>query len=812
MHVLHAIVPLPYLLEHSFLACHSNMSSSSDDEGFLGPMHHASSDDEGFLGPLDDHGHVAQIVQHGVDEGRLGPLDDHIVQHGADEGFGGPLDDHGHVVQHVAEPEEEEHGFLDIAVVVHEEPVAQEPPTNALKLCLKGVKGQNRSQVQHTLNAANMRYAKLKKAVERERAAEKDRVVALANSLQHAALRTSAKVLVRSNRSQHTTLCICSPGASAGAGRLSSYSWMKLAFDDPHVADRALSRRYAMDPKTVREAIVLMGYMVLKTSACLLNMLGYLVTEGVPRIGIGMPFAMWTLCWDETSRLLILPLAPFAVQQRRSLWHVLVSTSELEVVWSRSCLTGKTYLHRTFSIPRANCALISTDAGCIHEGLFNYPAAKSHADGVKRVLSAASLSSIHFGLDAAAPNIRLLNFKMPELSAALPRTLVSYLTCCLHGNDLIKGHIMKDFIEDVSKLYAVNSLCKQGSNFLRVLHFVPKAIDSLLVCEKGTPPHDEVQDEFKSEFLSYIDLHDSQQKKSHAHGKTKRQQHRNRVSAMARQAYLDAWQTVFLILNCSWFTHPWWHVCSGPQCCNNYDRRVTVAKLTRALLLTVFLAMPTSPELGKWTKLGPALDNVYHGKAVGGIQGVAVKMAFEGGNTQLPSWMAANDVDGAYMEECHWQALRGKRAKASVSVLTEGTSMTRITVLTIAVEPIRALMRVFFAFAGVEKDNCDSSGQSDSSVAPGLVVFTSCSSPIHMMLRYVSSFLSMRGSKRVLLVMQICQCKSFSEFWTVHKSTALLLRRTFMAVGSWIFLRRSNVTTWRCSLICFAFGHLSGMP
>ena len=80
---------------------------------------------------------------------------------------------------------------------------------------------------------------------------------------------------------------------------------------------------------------------------------------------IDLSFAMWGLCHDETSRLLTLTLPlPFATQQRRSSWHVLVSTSTFDVLWSTANTEnlGMIQKHWCFDVARPNVPLMSTTA------------------------------------------------------------------------------------------------------------------------------------------------------------------------------------------------------------------------------------------------------------------------------------------------------------------------------------------------------------------------------------------------------------------------------------------------------------------
>jgi hypothetical protein len=119
-------------------------------------------------------------------------------------------------------------------------------------------------------------------------------------------------------------------------------------------------------------------------------------------------------------------------------------------------------------------------------------------------------------------------------------------------------------------------------------------------------------------------------------------------------------------------------------------------------LRTVFVSCPTSPELGKWTKFGPAVDHVLMGTLVFRILGAAFNLAFASGSTGNVAQATLADAEASFSEEKHWQAVKGVRAKTTVSLLTDRLSTSRIVCLAVASEPVRALLRVLLHYSSAE--------------------------------------------------------------------------------------------------------------
>ena len=55
---------------------------------------------------------------------------------------------------------------------------------------------------------------------------------------------------------------------------------------------------------------------------------------------------------------------------------------------------------------------------------------------------------------------------------------------------------------------------------------------------------------------------------------------------------------------------------------------MSVIRISKALIQYIFHTPPTSPEIGKWTKIGPTLDRVSIGMGTHGIYAAVFEAAF----------------------------------------------------------------------------------------------------------------------------------------------------------------------------------------
>ena len=336
-----------------------------------------------------------------------------------------------------------------------------------------------------------------------------------------------------------------------------------------------------------------------------------------------------------------------------------------------------------------------------------------------------------------------------ELSEAygLAGVLFSDMPCSLHQNDIVKAQVIKPFLSTVSRMYDVCSLCNMGANFFRILNLLLVVVDRLLIIKKGEEPRMNAAEEaLKAEIFNYVELHvaapEVQRARRYEQGKLGHLRGQRRPASFV----LDAWSSLLGFAR-GWFGDLMIHYCKDFSCCNGFTRRTTIAKLVKLLLATVFVSQPTSPELGKWTKFGPANDRLVLATLTFGVYGAAFSTAF--GKQAADANNVRGDVvgDATYVREMHWHQLKGVRAEVACRFLNDRSELVKLCIFAVASEPFRMLMRIFFVYAR-SNPSAPGSGDAQRASPPPLTNFTSVSlSPITSLLQYVSSFISGDGSR-----------------------------------------------------------------
>lgn len=199
---------------------------------------------------------------------------------------------------------------------------------------LKGVRPRDRSAAQHIAMGLHMRAAKAAKRQQQNTEQHNQRMVALAETLQHAALRVSAKLVVKSGAQKSGPMSLMIRSCSGAQGSLSAHAWMRICFSDMVSPDRAVARSLSVSGKTVRTAIALMCGVVMRLTESLYQRCLF-SARAASRVGHRLDFCSYVLSWDETSRVLCFPLKGLGQNQSRSNWHVCVSAACLDLVWER---------------------------------------------------------------------------------------------------------------------------------------------------------------------------------------------------------------------------------------------------------------------------------------------------------------------------------------------------------------------------------------------------------------------------------------------------------------------------------------------
>ena len=480
---------------------------------------------------------------------------------------------------------------------------------------------------------------------------------------------------------------------------------------------------------------------------------------------------------------------------------VCVSLSSLSFLWGDGQSGMKWHVQ---SVVRPNVALMSTNWLCLLEALFLHPAVRELSQSALHLCAAARVSFVHFGRDNASSNSKAVDHKTSELAQLYDNMLISDKVCSLHSNDLVKGAILAQTMTTVSALYSIAALCGMGCNFVRVIAAVFRVVEQLLIVLPGPGPPPVAAHEYAHELLAFANLH--------YEGGARARKQKRRVGpakssvisteeSLAKRRFRTAGEALYSLLNGSmWQPHVLFHHCRSPACCNTWSRKVSVVRISRALIEFIFHTPPTSPEIGKWTKIGPTLDRVSIGMGTHGIYAAVFEAAFAAtkasraksastGSTlgQLQD-LAEQSHDHEFLQETRWSEVRSKRAVKSVAFLTNPRSAVDVWLLSLALEPVRIIMRVLFICC--RQDPSCASQKAEH--RPALFMFANKhASPVVAMLQYVSTFLSDGSVSRITVLVRLLGCESLADMFRQHMDVVSHCRQLMLVTYTW--LHRRNV-------------------
>lgn len=206
-------------------------------------------------------------------------------------------------------------------------------------------------------------------------------------------------------------------------------------------------------------------------------------------------------------------------------------------------------------------------------------------------------------------------------------------------------------------------------------------------------------------------------------------------------------------------------------------------------LCPILRQAPASPELAKWTKLGPLLDRLLLGRAIHSAYGAAFSAAFSATSRAAPLPAQVADADHAYLNEQCWSQVAGKRAKTTLKFLTDQEATLRMCILSLIYEPARVLVRIFFAWSSEY-------ALRGSWHFPGICSMTTARySPLVSMLQYISTMSSELYGGRVQMILHMVGEGTVRGFWQRHRSLALLLAESWLTMSSWLWVRLQDIGT-----------------
>lgn len=195
----------------------------------------------------------------------------------------------------------------------------------------------------------------------------------------------------------------------------------------------------------------------------------------------------------------------------------------------------------------------------------------------------------------------------------------------------------------------------------------------------------------------------------------------------------------------------------------------------RAFLLRT---LPVIPNSSKWTKQGPAVDQLLGLYWVHGLLPKLISRAFAG----MVAVTLDTTHDQAFLEEVEWRQVAGSRLKRSQAFVLDASTQPTLTVLALVKEGHRSLTCAFLKCA----KRLQNPGR-----PPRLLNFvTPAFSPVHVVLQYDSMLLRGVGSRLGLLYFAHGY-DSLQEWLTSESGRAYgeMLLRCLLCSSSWLYRR-----------------------
>ena len=671
---------------------------------------------------------------------------------------------------------EHSHGDGDTILVLDEEDAS----ASRLKLALRGTSPSQRTDLQKLLLCEHMRAAKQKKQYEAAVARNEQSLRGLLEVVQATALRDHAAL--RRSSTKHQLLSIVLANRDGASKHLTSSAWLRIAFQFQHSSDHVLAKVFSVSKPTIRHVRDVVSFMYWKHQDMLLSRIA--ISADLQQLA----FATTSLRFDCTSRVLSLPpMFGLPSMNKRMRFEVLVCLSEM-IIGFGSIARGIDCIQQ-LNLVRPVIPLQSTNAACLDYALFEAEQVNQSWKYCSDIIRAADVAALHLGSDNASSNLKLVAHRFNQLAKDHSQLLLSHKDCSLHNNDLVKHALVNLNLPLVSGLYKMASLCKSGSSFMRVLHCLPGLVRRRLIVLKGVKPPESAA-ESANLIIDYAALHyqpqcSRQQKEADPEFWVRR----SAAKARRRQAAQD----LFDILNGDPLCDQMVHYCESDACCQN--KEITIQKVVKALIGFVFSSTPSSPELGKWSMLGSALDHIVIGAWTFHIYRDAFDRAF--GNQQASDVRKIRglDLDRAMVEELAFTSEVSKTAKQVVECLSDDILDRDVVAFALALEPVRVMLMALFAFSkgGYSNDPIE-----QPLSTPGICIFSSpFDSPLYVLLQYGSSLVSQTSVSRAALLWKFCGCSSMDEMFKREPALATRFADMVLVTTGWIYRRHfRDIVTW----------------
>jgi hypothetical protein len=232
------------------------------------------------------------------------------------------------------------------------------------------------------------------------------------------------------------------------------------------------------------------------------------------------------------------------------------------------------------------------------------------------------------------------------------------------------------------------------------------------------------------------------------------------------------------VLNgCCWQRGKWTHMCTYDGCCNSFAD--AVAKVVKSIVHVLLRAVPTTPVLSDWTKLGPALDFYMVSEHQGILHALLTRAGWA---MKFPQ--NRDPGPGKDAGEIDWQAIAGSRYRRSMLCLQSQEERFHRTLLALVMEPLRHLHSSYLKYAHAAADD-ESWPKLLNEVWPRASISVAAQ-------QYFSTMLE-GTCPRFRLVWQLTGCSSFQQWVEQHPAEAKIARSQILMVT--LLLRRRHNNT-----------------
>ena len=372
-----------------------------------------------------------------------------------------------------------------------------------------------------------------------------------------------------------------------------------------------------------------------------------------------------------------------------SLWQLLVL--RLTFSWGKFGQPAQRYVAALPCLP-----ILNTGAEALWDGLFNHPAMSEVQSFYKFLMRTAGFPlHIHVSDDTSS-NDRLFHHYMD----AHPDILTYRMLCRNHQTNLVMTAVYTcSGPQLLSDLYCATKFLRVGPYYFRCMVCLSTFVKRFFKVTRGTPSRldraftDQLRDYFKSthplEALAHTERKGKRSVKSKQHFDT------------SIDAFFDFFNGGFpLVGDGGEELQPsraqLCHICPGEHCCRS---SAISAVRARKRLCVLLRCKPSSPELGKWTKVGPCFDFWLMGLPSFAFYNL---LRLATGNAPFfrqnkPADRECKDMAAvdAGTDKADFHQAAGENYKRATSLLQCPSQCCKLVVLAIVLEPLRLLHSYF---------------------------------------------------------------------------------------------------------------------